>query len=148
MDCFEKELKYKNNSKKRLEIMTKRINTKYEKIKIKLEEKFKLDEDIFFKTRKKISSLSQQFNNLKNERINKKKNNIIELERLKNENELKNVTGRDENNNLKTVCIYPEQSKVYNPAFDITPKNFVNYLITNKGIVKPNDEEILKLKQD
>ena len=47
--------------------------------------------------------------------------------------------------NLKTVCIYPQNSKVYNPAFDVTPNKFITSLITNKGIIKPEKSEIEKL---
>lgn len=35
------------------------------------------------------------------------------------------------------VKIAPENVKVYNPAFDITPANLVSAIITEKGIIKP-----------
>ena len=51
-----------------------------------------------------------------------------------------------EKNKLTIVDIYPEDSKTYNPAFDITPKQFITKLITNKGIVNANINQILNLK--
>ena len=41
-----------------------------------------------------------------------------------------------------------KDSKAYNPAFDITPKQFVTKLITNKGIINANINEILNLKNE
>ena len=43
------------------------------------------------------------------------------------EAELSKLTGLDEENKIKTVHIYPNNSKVYNPAFDITPSKFIKY---------------------
>ncbi len=62
--------------------------------------------------------------------------------------ELREVKGLDSNNILRTVDIYPKNSKVFNPAFDITPNKFVEALITNKGIIQPNAMEIIKIKND
>ena len=58
------------------------------------------------------------------------------------------MKGLDEKNKLRIVDIYPKDSKSYNPAFDITPKNFVTKLITNKGVINSNINEILNLKND
>ena len=66
----------------------------------------------------------------------------------RSDNELRKITGLDNENRIKTLDIYPKNSKVYNPAFDITPKEFVQSLITNKGIIKPNEDDIAKLKDD
>ena len=44
--------------------------------------------------------------------------------------------------------VFPKDSKAYNPAFDITPKQFVTKLITNKGIINANINEILNLKNE
>ena len=63
-------------------------------------------------------------------------------------NELRKIKGLDEKNNLRTVDVYPKGSKAYNPAFDITPKQFVTKLITNKGIINANINEILNLKNE
>ena len=62
--------------------------------------------------------------------------------------ELREIKGLDENNILRLVDIYPKNSKVYNPAFDITPNKFVKAFITNKGIIKASADEIIKIKND
>ena len=62
--------------------------------------------------------------------------------------ELRKIKGLDENNILRLVDIYPKNSKVYNPAFDITPNKFVKAFITNKGIIKASADEIIKIKND
>lgn len=89
MNCFNKELKYKENSVKRIEISNIRINIKYNKLRIKIEEKFKLEEEIFKKTIKKISSLKIKINNAKNEWNIKKESNQQEIIKFKKENSLK-----------------------------------------------------------
>ena len=62
--------------------------------------------------------------------------------------ELREIKGLDENNVLRLVDIYPKNSKVYNPAFDITPNKFVEAFITNKGIIQARADEIIKIKND
>ncbi len=62
--------------------------------------------------------------------------------------ELRKVTGLDKNKNLKQIDIYPVNSKVYNPAFDITPKKFITKLITNRGIINANKNAISRLRND
>jgi methylthioribose-1-phosphate isomerase len=71
----------------------------------------------------------------------------VEIEE-RSSNELRKIKGLDEKNNLRTVDVYPKDSKAYNPAFDITPKQFVTKLITNKGIINANINEILNLKNE
>ena len=63
-------------------------------------------------------------------------------------NELRKIKGLDEKNSLRTVDVYPKDSKAYNPAFDITPKQFITKLITNKGTINANINEILNLKNE
>jgi methylthioribose-1-phosphate isomerase len=46
---------------------------------------------------------------------------------------------------LEKVRICPEESKIVNPGFDITPARLVTGLITEKGVCKTNREEILRL---
>ena len=62
--------------------------------------------------------------------------------------ELRKIKGLDNNNILRTVDIYPKNSKVFNPAFDITPNKFVEALITNEGIVQANADAIMEIKND
>ena len=38
-------------------------------------------------------------------------------------------------------------SGALNPAFDTTPAELITGIITEKGIIKPNEEEIIKLFQ-
>jgi len=54
---------------------------------------------------------------------------------------------RDENEILKfnSIQIAPSKSHAKNPAFDITPAKYITEIITEKGILKPN--EIIKLKE-
>ena len=78
--------------------------------------------------------------------------NAVNYESIKIEErdgeELRKVKGIDDKGNIKTVLIYPNDSIVYNPSFDITPNKFINAFITNKGIIKPNKRDILKMKND
>ena len=62
--------------------------------------------------------------------------------------ELSQITGLDEENKIRTIKIYPNDSKVYNPAFDITPNKFISSFITDKGIINANYKEIARLKDE
>ena len=53
----------------------------------------------------------------------------------------KEVTGFDGN------IWAPEGAKVFNPAFDVTPANLVTYLVTERGVVTPNNLDSLKTEQ-
>jgi methylthioribose-1-phosphate isomerase len=46
---------------------------------------------------------------------------------------------------IQKISITPENSNVANYGFDITPAKYVNSIITDKGVCKPNKEEIKKL---
>ncbi|MDA1121379.1 MAG: S-methyl-5-thioribose-1-phosphate isomerase [Bacteroidetes bacterium] len=63
----------------------------------------------------------------------------------RHEDEMLFVHGTDENGNISKVRVYPKGSKVKNPAFDITPASYITGLITEKGIIKANREEIQKM---
>ena len=39
----------------------------------------------------------------------------------------------------------PEGVQVYNPAFDVTPADYIEAIITERGIIRPVDEENIKL---
>ena len=64
------------------------------------------------------------------------------------QSELRKIKGLDENNNLKTVDIYPKESIAYNPAFDITPRQYITKLITNNGVINANENDILKINNE
>jgi len=49
------------------------------------------------------------------------------------------------NGKIEKVKISPEGTPTLNLGFDITPAKFVTGLITNKGTIKANEKEILKL---
>ena len=59
--------------------------------------------------------------------------------------ELSHIEGKDEQNNIKKVLIYPKKSKSMNLAFDITPAKYVTALITEKGVCKATAEDLKKL---
>ena len=66
----------------------------------------------------------------------------------RDESELKQIKGIDNSNKIRTINVYPSDSKVYNPAFDLTPNKFITNLITNKGVIRPNERDIIKLKNE
>ena len=57
----------------------------------------------------------------------------------RSDDELKFITGFDEDGNIKKIKIYPEKSKGFNLGFDITPAELVTGFITEKGIFKPQE---------
>ena len=63
----------------------------------------------------------------------------------RNSSELSYVEGKDNENNIKKVLIYPENSKSLNLAFDITPAKYVTGLITEKGICEASERSLKKL---
>jgi methylthioribose-1-phosphate isomerase len=64
----------------------------------------------------------------------------------RSEQEVLGIVGRDENDHIRTVYITPKGIKVRNPAFDITPAEYITAIITEKGIIKP--DELKKLSKD
>lgn len=54
-------------------------------------------------------------------------------------------TGLTKNGFLETVLVCAPGSKVANIAFDVTPAKYITGIITDKGIIKPCEEEISKL---
>ena len=63
----------------------------------------------------------------------------------RNSEELSHVEGIDENNEIKKVLIYPNNSKAMNLAFDVTPAKYVTGLITEKGICNASIEGLKRL---
>ncbi len=59
--------------------------------------------------------------------------------------EVTHMFGRTEDGKHGKVRIMPEGSQVFNPAFDVTPAKYITGIITEKGIVKANREEINNL---
>ena len=48
----------------------------------------------------------------------------------------KATAGRDERGQMREVRIAPRHTKVYNPAFDVTPAKYIAGYITEKGIIQ------------
>ncbi len=63
----------------------------------------------------------------------------------RNPEELSYIEGKDENNNITKVLIYPETSRSMNIAFDITPAKYVTGLITEKGICEASKEGLKQI---
>ena len=63
----------------------------------------------------------------------------------RNSEELSHIVGKDENNNIQKVLIYPEKSRSMNLAFDITPAKYIKGLITEKGICEASKEGLKQM---
>jgi len=59
--------------------------------------------------------------------------------------EVRTVRGLDAEGKFTTVTIAPANTTVANPAFDVTPAELVTSLITEKGVVRATEAELLKL---
>lgn len=68
----------------------------------------------------------------------------IEIEERSPE-EVNYQTGPDANGQMHTIRVSNPGSDAYNPAFDVTPAEFITGIITEKGIIRANGEEIRKL---
>lgn len=59
--------------------------------------------------------------------------------------EVRLMDGRTADGRIETVLITPERSPVANYGFDVTPARLVTGLITERGVVAPNEADILDL---
>ncbi len=59
-------------------------------------------------------------------------------------NEVNYIQGLDKNDNLSSVRLTPKDIKASNYGFDTTPRKFITGLITEKGVLNPNEESIKK----
>ena len=59
-------------------------------------------------------------------------------------NEVNYIQGLDEENNLRSIRITPKGVKASNYAFDTTPSKFITGLITEKGLLNPDENSIKK----
>ena len=48
------------------------------------------------------------------------------------------TSGKNNMGQIQQVQITPDETKCFNPAFDVTPSNLVTGLMTEKGICKAN----------
>jgi len=76
--------------------------------------------------------------------LNCKSGNDIPIEE-RSEEEVLYQTGIDEEGKLRKILVASPKSKALNPAFDVTPAEFVTAIITNKGIIEPRENLILGL---
>jgi len=59
--------------------------------------------------------------------------------------EVKRISGKTVSGSIETVLISPEDTPAANYGFDVTPARLIDGLITERGIVRPNEEAILGL---
>ena len=76
--------------------------------------------------------------------LSAKTGNAIEIEE-RSPDEVNYQTGPDANGQMHTIRVSNPGSNALNPAFDVTPAEFITGIITEKGIIQPNREEISKL---
>ena len=76
--------------------------------------------------------------------LNSESGDKIPIE-YRSENEMLYQTGLSKEKKLETILVYPEDFRVTNPAFDVTPSKYVTGIITEKGIIKPEQVEGLLL---
>ncbi len=63
----------------------------------------------------------------------------------RNEDEVLYATGLADTYKISRVRIAPKGARALNPAFDVTPAKYIAGIITEKGIVKPDSNEIKRL---
>jgi methylthioribose-1-phosphate isomerase len=61
----------------------------------------------------------------------------------RSEDEVRIVRGLDPEGRFAEVTIAPATTRVANPAFDVTPARLVTGLITEKGVVRALERELL-----
>ncbi|MDR0363608.1 MAG: S-methyl-5-thioribose-1-phosphate isomerase [Bacteroidales bacterium] len=63
----------------------------------------------------------------------------------RDQNEVLYQSGVDRSGNIHEVLVCSPGSNAINPAFDVTPAEYITGIITEKGIIKPCEEDILSL---
>jgi S-methyl-5-thioribose-1-phosphate isomerase len=63
----------------------------------------------------------------------------------RNQDEVLYQTGPDREGVMREILVASPGSAALNPAFDVTPAQFITGIITEKGIVKPGEQEIASL---
>ena len=59
--------------------------------------------------------------------------------------EVTHITGVDEKNQPTRVRLTPEGSQAANPAFDVTPRDCVSGIITERGVCEASETALLNL---
>lgn len=68
----------------------------------------------------------------------------IEIEQ-RSQDEVLYQTGPTKDGTIEKILVCTPGSKAINPAFDITPAKYIKGIITEKGIIEPNEQAILKI---
>ena len=76
--------------------------------------------------------------------LSAKTGNDIEIEE-RSADEVNYQTGPDASGQMHTIRVSNPGSDAFNPAFDVTPAEFITGIITEKGVIQANGEEIRKL---
>jgi eIF-2B alpha/beta/delta-like uncharacterized protein len=63
----------------------------------------------------------------------------------RSEEEVLYQTGPDDSGHLHKILVAAPGSRALNPAFDVTPADYITGIITQKGIIKPSAEQIKRL---
>jgi methylthioribose-1-phosphate isomerase len=61
--------------------------------------------------------------------------------------EVREMVGLNAAGEVERIVLFPESSRVANPAFDITPSRYVTALVTEHGIYPPTSEALKMLRQ-
>ena len=71
----------------------------------------------------------------------------IQIEK-RDESEITSIIGRKlkHKNRVEEVVLVPENTRAFNPAFDVTPSKYVSKIITEFGSYNPKGEGFKKLK--
>jgi methylthioribose-1-phosphate isomerase len=64
----------------------------------------------------------------------------------RSEDEVRTVRGLDAEGRYAEVTIAPRSTEVLNPAFDVTPHDLVTAIITEKGISRASEDELLAFR--
>ena len=64
---------------------------------------------------------------------------------IRENSEIQILDGIDETGKIKSLKIMPDEYPSANYSFDITPAKYITGLITEKGIIAANKDELLKL---
>lgn len=71
----------------------------------------------------------------------------IEIE-TRSDNEIKYMRGLDNNGVVQEILVTPQGSKALNYGFDVTPARLISGLITERGVIAPNIEDIEYIYSD
>jgi len=63
----------------------------------------------------------------------------------RDKNEVLFQTGPNENGDIQKVLVCNPGSDAFNPAFDVTPAEYIKGIITEKGIITPNEKNIINI---